>query len=253
MKKISLVILIVILALSTFFFGGLKNGERRFDIFAFFPLETGDKYIYDHSEGGERDTVSVTVKNVQSRRGEKTFNFFWQGKYNDRIQSLKLSKEGLIILANRHLVGQVPLKVIRTFLPPVVMIPSCTKRFMKFRTVQPIYDLDGKLIERENISGEICFVGVEHVNLPAGDFRCLHFFSRHNYKDRKRNSIHMHTYNFWVAPGIGIVKAIHSFVPFVYINYIGPGQKTIMNRYSGFFFEVMELKKAYIGGKVIGP
>ena len=96
----------------------LVTGDT-YPISKYFPLNTNDKYIYDHYEGGERGDVSITVKNVKQLGKEKYFNFFWQGKYNDRIQSVKLSPRGIIFCNNRHLVGQIPLKVIRKLTPPL--------------------------------------------------------------------------------------------------------------------------------------
>jgi len=131
------------------------------------------------------------------------------------------------------------------------MIPSRLNRCRDIYTAQLIYDLDARLIGREDINANICFVGIENVSVGAGNFSCLHFRAIHNYKDSFQNSIQMHTYNFWVAHGVGIVKFIHTFVPFIYIEYIPPGQKNIMNRYSGSFVERFELKEALIKDKII--
>ncbi len=225
--------------------------DEVYPISGFFPLNTNDCYIYDHYEGVEKGVASITVKNVRKEGKEKFFNFFWQGNYNDRIQYLKLSAAGLILLSNRHLVGRAPLRVIRKFSPPLLMIPSRLNKCKSVYTAQLIYDWDAKLIGREDINANIRFVGTENVSVGAGSFRCLHFRSIHNYTDSSKNSIQMHTYDFWLAYGVGVVKFIHTFVPFIYIEHIPLEQKNIMNRYSDSFAEVFELKEASIKGKVI--
>ena len=228
-----------------------STNDRTYPISRYFPLNTNDKYTYDHYEGNEKDIVSITVKNVKKAGREKFFEFFWQGRYNDRIQSLKLSPQGIIFYSNRHLVGQVPLKVIRKFSPPLVMIPSRLSRFMITSTVQSIRGLGGKLIGKENIRSNISFLGYEDIKVKAGNFRCIHFSVTHTYKDGFQNSLQMHTYNFWIAPGVGLVKFIHAFIPFIYVKYIPPDQKDIMNRYSGPFVEIFDLREALIKGKTI--
>jgi len=226
--------------------------DEIYPISGFFPLNTNDRYIYDHYEGAEKGMVSITVKNVKNAGKEKFFNFFWQGRYNDRIQSLKLSPQGIILYSNRHLVGQIPLKVIRKLSPPLLMIPSRLSRFVTSSSVQSICDLDRRSIGEEKINADIHFLGFEDINVKAGNFRCIHFSITHTYKDGSQNSIQMHTYNFWIAPGVGIVKFIHAFTPFIYVKYIPPGEKDIMNRYSGPFVEIFDLREALIKGKTVG-
>jgi len=103
---------------------------------------------------------------------------------------------------------------------------------------------------REEIEVLVSFVGKEDVNVEAGKFKCLHFFSRHNYKDALDNSIYMHTYDFWIAKGIGIIKMIHTFVPFQHIEYFKPEERPF-SRYSTIFSGVFELKDAFINGRPI--
>jgi len=64
--------------------------------------------------------------------------------------------------------------------------------------------------------------------------------------------VDMHIYNFWIAPNVGIVKFIHTFIQFKYIQYLAPEAVNLMNRYNGTFVEIFDLKKAIIDGKVIG-
>ena len=132
------------------------------------------------------------------------------------------------------------------------MIPAQLKRSITTSAVQSIHSLDGKLIGEEYITANIHFIGVEDVSVEAGRFACLHFSITHNYKDSSQRSIQKHTYEFWIAQGIGIVKFIHTFVPFIYIRHIGPEEKNIMNRYGDSFEEIFELKEARIKGKIIG-
>lgn len=218
----------------------------------YFPLNENDIYTYQHHEGIEKGIVTIAVKNVRQIDSGKQFNFLWQGKYNERIQTFQSTPRGIVFYENRHLAGEPPLKVIRTFKPPLLMIPSQLKKNIFVSTIQTVYDYGGNLIDKENIEAEISFAGEEDVTVGAGEFRCLHFFIRHNYRDASGNSKHMHTYNFWIAPGVGIVKFIHAFIPFLYVKYINPADKTIMNRYSSSFVERFELVKAVIGGKTIG-
>jgi hypothetical protein len=243
----------VLVIVVTFLFSAIifSTGDKSYPISRYFPLNTNDKYIYDHYEGDERDIVSITVKNVKKAGREKSFQFFWQGRYNDRIQSLKLSPQGITFYSNRHLVGQPPLKVIRKLSPPLLMIPARLSRLMTTSAVQSIQGLNGKLIGKENIRANISFIGYEDIKVKAGNFRCIHFSVTHTYKDSSKNSIQMHTYNFWIAPGVGIVKFIHAFIPFIYVKYIPPGEKNIMNRYSGPFEAIFDLREALIKGKTI--
>lgn len=252
MKKVSswiLIVVIFIFSISLLYFLKSKN---TYPISKYFPLNENDKYIYMHHEGIEDGIVTITVKNVNKVDKGKQFDFLWQGKYNDRIQTLILTSEGIIFHKNKHLAGEIPLKVIRTFSPPLLMIPSELKKKISLSTVQSIYDFEGNLLEKEKIEADISFVGSEDVSVEAGKFKCLYFFIRHNYKDALGNSKNMHTYNFWIAPNIGIVKFIHTFIPFVHMEYIRPEEKDIMNRYSSSFVAVYELKKAIIGTKIIG-
>lgn len=247
-KYIFLATLIVSLMGIVYFLRPVKT----YPISTYFPLNEDDKYTYIHYEGIEKGIVTKTVKNVRQRMGKKKFSFYWQGKYNDRVQTFLLTSQGMLLYMNKHLVGKVPLKVIRKYSPPLLMIPSQLKKNIFLSTIQSIYDYEGNIIDREKIEANISFVGAEDIIVEAGKFRCLHFFIRHNYKDHSGNSKHMHTYDFWIAPGAGVVKEVHTFIPFLYIKYISSEQKTINNRYSGSFVEVLELKKAIVGGKEIG-
>ncbi|MCK9603503.1 MAG: hypothetical protein M0R66_04010 [Candidatus Omnitrophica bacterium] len=251
MKKRFSILIFVILAASVGFWY-FSMSQKKYSLSEYFPLNENDKYTYNHHEGGEERIVTITVKDVQKTNEGKQFNFLWEGKYNDRIQALSLSARGIFLRRNEHLVGEFPMRSIRTCVPPMVMIPPKLENI----TLAPInywtYDLKGDLREKEKIEESISFAGFEDVNVEAGKFKCIHFFERHNYKDELNNSKHMHIYDFWIAPNVGIVKFVHAFIPFMYMRYISPDKKTIMNRYSGFFVEIFELKKADIGGKVIG-
>ncbi len=247
MKKIG--VALIIAAILSFYFIG---GNKAYPIFKYFPLNENDTYIYEHREGIETDTVKIIVGDVKQTSAGKQFTFLWKGKYNDRKQLNMLTSKGIIFYKNEHLVGEVPLKVIRILEPPLLMIPSKLKKSIFISTIQNIYDVNGKYIDKEKIDAEINFVGIEDISTGAGNFKCIHFFIKHNYKDSSGKSIHMHTYNFWIAPDIGIVKLIHTFTPFLYSNFFKPEDKTIMNRYSESFAAYFELKKAVINGRVIG-
>lgn len=247
MKKIFSLLIFVILAASISFWY-FSVSQRKYSLSGYFPLNENDKYIYTHREGAEEGVLSITVKNVKKTAKGKQFDFLWEGKYNDRLQTLLLTSRGIELCKNVHLVGQVPMKVIRIATPPLLMIPSNLKRNNVSFSMQPAYTYEGKLLYTEKVEVEISFVGIEEVTVEAGKFKCIHFFARHNYKDEVGNSKHMHTYDFWIAPNVGFVKFVHTFVPFMYIRYIKPNEKTIMNRYHCFFVEViLELKKAIIG------
>ncbi|MBZ9577939.1 hypothetical protein KJA13_02785 [Patescibacteria group bacterium] len=215
----------------------------------FFPLNENDQYIYAHREGSVEGIVTITVKNVKQVAEGRQFNFLWQGEYNDRIQTNILSSKGILFCMNKHLVGEVPLKVIREFSPPLLMIPSELGKNISSSAIQSIYDYEGNLIDKERIEANISFVGFEDIAVEAGKFKCIHFFVRHNYRDAAENSKKMHIYNFWLAPGLGFVKFMHTFIPLQNLRYIRAGEKTIMNRYCGPFTEVFKLKKAVIAGK----
>lgn len=251
-KKIRKICIILVFAISIAIFLHIF-GRLIFDHgYQYFPLNEGDRYIYRHREGPEEGIVTITVKNVKQLNSSKQFDFLFQGKYNDRIQTYRLTRTGLLFYRNKHLVGEVPMKVIREFFPPLLMLPYQLKKNIAFNAIEDVYDYDGKLIDKEKIEGGVSFVGFEEVNVEAGKFRCLHFFVRLNYEDYSGNSKHMHAYNFWVTPGLGYVKVSHAFVPFLYITYIKPEDKNIMNRYSEPFVETFELKAATIGTRIIG-
>jgi hypothetical protein len=247
MKKIGTALIII--AIISFYF---ISRNKTYPIFKYFPLNENDTYTYDHREDVESDTVKIIVEGVKQTSEGKRFTFLWKGKYNDRKQLNILTSRGIIFYQNEHLVGQAPLRVIRMMTPPLLMIPSELRKSIFTSTIQNIYDVNGKYIDKEKIEAEINFVGFEEVKTGAGNFKCIHFFIRHNYKDPSGKSIHMHTYNFWIARDIGIVKLIHTFTPFLYNNFFRPEDKTIMNRYGEPFTAYFELKKAVIGGKVIG-
>jgi len=247
MKKLfnsRITIIIFILLIIGFFYPLFLKLKNSYSINEYFPLNEGDKYIYSHHEGAERDVVTITVKNVRQTDEGKQFSLLFQGKYNDRIQTWILTSEGMKLCRNKHLVGKVPLKTIREFLPPLLMIPSRLKKSIFLSTIQSIFDYKGNLIEKENIEAEISFVGIEDVVVEAGEFKCIHFFIKNIYKNETGKSKLMHIYNFWIAPGVGYVKTIHAFVPFVYAEYVSPQKKDIMNRYNSSFVEVLELKEA---------
>ncbi len=216
----------------------------------YFPLNENDKYVYSHQEGAENDLMTITVQNVRKIDQITRFEFIWSGKYNDRIQELVSAENGIMLCVNKHLIGEVPLKTVRRLLSPLMMLPYRLSRKTVFSTsVMETNDYNGNFVERDNITDEVSFVGKEEVLVEAGKFKCYHFFVRHNYKDDSGNSRQMHTYNFWVAPGVGIVKFIHIFVPFHQVKYVSPEEKNIMNRYSNPFVSLYELKEAFIAGK----
>ena len=254
MKKIpnQKVILIAFLLFLVGFLCLLKIETKTYPISEYFPLNENDKYTYVHHEGIEEGIVTIIVKNVKQLKNTKQFNYLWQGKYNDRLQTFRLTSKGMILCDNKHLAGEIPMKVVRTFSPPLLMIPSRLKRNISLSAIQLIYDYEENLIDKEKIEAEISFIGTEHVTVEAGAFKCLHFFVRHNYRDTSGNTRHMHTYNFWIAHKIGIVKFIHTFIPFLYVEHIKPEQKTIMNRYARPFIATFELKRAVIGEEIIG-
>ncbi|MBN1914209.1 MAG: hypothetical protein JW788_07415, partial [Candidatus Omnitrophica bacterium] len=161
-------------------------------------------------------------------------------------------KEGFIFCLNKHLVGEAPLKVIRKISPPLTIIPARLGKNMQDFCEQDIFDYDGTLLAKETIEANISFIGFENVKTPAGDFCCLHFFVTQNFRDAAGLSFQMHTHNFWIAKGVGVVQHIHTFIPFIYNDFVAPKDKTIMNRYNTSFCEVFKLKKAVIAGKQIG-
>jgi hypothetical protein len=224
-----------------------------YKISEYFPLNENDKYIYNNLEGAEEGIVTITVKNIKESGKEKQFDWLWEGKYNDRLQTHKVTFRGIVFCKNKHLAGEVPMRVVRVLSPPILMFPSRLERNIRLSSVQSIYTYEGKFLDGERIEADISFVGFEDVAVEAGKFKCIHFFVRHNYKDSEGRSKHMHTYNFWIAKGVGIVKYIHTFTPFLYIRKIKPEEKTIMNRYGEGFIAFFELKKAIIGGKSVGP
>lgn len=252
-KHLNWIIIAIIFVLcfgTTIYFLKIRN---VYIISQYFPLNENDKYTYIHHEGIERGITTITVKNIRKTIEGKQFDWLWEGKYNDRIQTHLLTSKGMIFCRNEHLVGGEPLRSVRICNPPLVMIPSQLKKNSSFFTLFLTYSLKGKLLNKENIEANISFIGKEDIKIKAGEFKCLHFFISHDYKDiLSGNSIHRHTYDLWIAPGVGIVKFIHTFVPFIYVRYFRPEEKTIMNRYNSSFVEYFELKNAIIGGKKIG-
>lgn len=230
----------------------LFNGAKGLPPLNYFPLNENDIYIFSLREGSEVNSITITVKNVKQMGKTKEFEFLWSGKYNDRAQLFRSTPDGIVFLENKHLVGEPPLKSIRTHSPPLMMIPYRLKRNVLLSSVLSTRDYKGHLLEQHKIEAEIAFLGLEEVSVEAGRIKCHHFFVHHNYKDMKGKSQFMHTYNFWVAPGIGFVKFIHTFIPFHQTNYINPADKNIMNRYENPFVSLYELKEAIIGGKKIG-
>ncbi len=247
--KIKLIVLISIILLIL----PLIYYNTDYYIFHYFPVQENNEYVYNRKEGSDNDVITIKIKNVESGYRRKHFYFYWEGsKYNARIQEYILDTRGLFFCQNKHLTGEVPLKVIRELSPPLLMLPSRLIRSTTLASMQTISDYDGNLIAKEKIQAEVSFLGSEKVSVEAGNFQCLNFSVRHNYKNKEGNSIHMHTYNYWIADGVGIVKFVHTFIPFHYERYIKPEDKTLMNRYSGFFVEAYELKKANVGGRIIG-
>jgi len=247
-KRNLILILVILLIICLYAFRNTANNAVQ----PYFPLNENDQYTYQHNEGPESDIVTITIKNVKRIGNEAEFEFLFQGQYNDRVQTSRLTPQGLFFCRNKHLVGQVPQKVIREFSPPILLLPYKLDKNIFFNTAENIYDYDGKLIDKEKIEAIVSFVGFEEVKVEAGRFKCRHFFVKLNYEDKFGNSVRMHAYNFWVVPGIGYVKVIHTYTPFVYLTYIKPEDKTLMNRYNSPFTELLELKKAVIGGKAIG-
>lgn len=233
--------------------GYLLIGLYSRPMVSYFPLNGNDKYVYSHQEGPEDMLLTITVKNVKQISNRiKQFEFLWSGKYNDRIQIFRESPDGISLCENKHLVGEPPLKTIRTLSSPLIMLPYAFRNSKFANTTMSTFDNQGNLVEWDKIESEISFVGHEEVTVEAGKFKCSHFFVRHDYKDKNGNSRQMHTYNFWVAPGLGFIKFMHIFVPFRKTNYVEPAQKNIMNRYSNPFVSLYELKEATISGKKIG-
>lgn len=249
MKKVhifsALIIIFTFLVSTLYFFYQAKT----YPIFKYFPLNENDKYIYNYHEGIVESVLNLEVKNVKELDNGKQFNFYWHGKDNNRMQTFFLTSRGLLFYRNEHLEGDPPLRAIRIYSPPVVMMPSNLQRQSFLTTEQLIYDCEvkGKLIGKEKIEALVSFVGKEEVSVRAGKFKCLHFFIRHNYKDALGNSIQMHTYDFWIAEGIGIIKMIHAFIPFRNIEYFKPEERPF-SRYTTIFSEVSELKEAIIKG-----
>ncbi len=252
MKKIlfsvAIIIIYAVIVISWYFL----SKQEKFPISKYFPLNENDTYIYNHRDGTAEELLTITVKNVKSLADGRQFDFLWQSKLCNRSQTLKLSPGGLELCEDRFLAGTVPMKSVRIPSPPLLMIPSILKKGISLSSIQPVYTFEGKLLYTEEVEEGLSFVGTEEITVEAGKFRCLHFFTRHNYKDESGNSKHAHTYDFWIAPGIGLVKFVHSFVPFMYLRYVGPGEKGVMNRYDYFFVEVLELKNAKIGSTTIG-
>lgn len=251
MKK-KLIFLLSFLCIGTIAIFYFTNADR-YPIQEYFPLNENDKYTYIHHEGVEAGEVTITVKDVIRRKSAKQFDFFWGGKYNDRVQThILVEGEGIKFCLNKHLVGKPPLKVVRRISPPLVMIPAKLGKNMRGFCGQDIFDYDGKLLARETIEANSSFMGAEEIKTEAGNFNCLHFFVTLNFRDASGLNFQMHTYNFWIAKGVGIVKEIHTFIPFIYYDFISPEDKTIMNRYNTSFCEILELKNAVIAGKQIG-
>lgn len=248
--RFSLILISIIFVISVCCWVFLRFQE--YPISEYFPLHENDKYIYTHQEGIEQGIVTISVKEIKQIGKTKEFSWLWQGKYNDRLQMLKLTPKGIVLCKNIHLAGEVPMKVTRILSPPILMIPAQLGKNILFNSLQSIYTNEGKFLEAEKIEADISFVGNEEVSVEAGKFRCIHFFVRHNYKDAVGNSKQMHTYNFWITKGVGIVKFIHTFTPFLCVKKIKPEEKTIMNRYDGGFKAFFELKRTIIGGKEIG-
>lgn len=217
-----------------------------YDIDKCFPLNVGDKYTYIHHEDSEKNTVTITVTSVKAAGSGKQFDFLWQGKFNDRIMTNTLTREGIMFNSNRQLTGEVPHKVVRVFSPALLMLPSY-RSGAEAVSVQSIYDYEGNLLGKERVEAVISYIGSEKLHVQAGDFPCEHFFIRNTYKDDAGLSKHMHTYDFWVAEGAGFVKMIHAFVPLANFEYNRPEEKTLMNRYRGTFIEVFELEQASPG------
>ncbi len=248
LKKMLVLISVILLAIFVCYFRPIMINALQ----PYFPLNENDQYIFQHNEGPESDIVTITVKNVRHKISGTEFDFLFKGQYNDRVQASKLTARGLLFCKNKHLVGQVPLKVIREFSPPILLLPYSLAKNISFNSAECIYDYDGKLIGKEKIEAIASFVGFEEVEVGAGKFKCRHFFVKLNYEDKFGNSARMHAYNFWVVPGLGYVKVIHTYTPFTYFTYLKPEDKTIMNRYNSPFTELFELKKAVIAGKDIG-
>jgi len=244
----TLIISAVIILAAVFLF----NSAGSSPVSEYFPIAENNLYVFVHKEGKDVGLVNITVKNVKKNKQGLSFDFYWQGKYNDRIQKLLLSSAGIFLDENKHLVGEVPLKVIRRYSRPILMIPSGMEKSIYYRNAQLIYNYDHTLIAKEDIEGHASFVGVEKISTPAGVFTCRHYFLAHIYKDASGNSMLMHVYNFWLAKGVGHVKMSHIFTHLDYYQSVETGEKTIMNRYSAPFVEMLELKKAVIQGKVIG-
>ncbi len=246
-KRVAAMLFVVIL-FGIYF---LAKWKDSYDIIKYFPLNEGDKYVYLYHEDAESDIVSITVQNVFDGNLGRQFDFLWRGKYHDRLMTNVRTPAGILFFQNQQLTGQVPHKVIRRFSPPLLMLPSQMNPNQFSFSVQSIYDYQGNLLDKEAVEAGITYLGKEMVQSAAGDFLCLHFFVRHTYRDLKGVSKHMHTYDFWIAQGVGFVKMVHTFIPFTHIEYRKPEEKTLMNRYRGSFVEVLELKEAMINNQLI--
>ncbi len=214
----------------------------------YFPINENNQYSYNYRVDDIETTVTMDVDGVRQTAGAKQFSFSWKGKYNDRIQTFALSPKGLFLVKNQHLRGEFPMKSTRILSPPLLMIPARLKRNILISSFQAIYDDRGNFRYDEKIEGDVSFLGPEDIDVPAGRFKCLHFCIRHNYRDGSGNSTQMHTYNIWISRNAGIVKFIHTFAPFVHMEYIKPEEKHLMNRYNTSIYEVYELREAMVNG-----
>ncbi len=209
----------------------------------YFPLNNDDVYVYSQHEGPESGEVIVRVENVRKTVQGKEFDFVWSGQYNDRVMSLLLNSRGISFREN-----SIPSKVKRTFSPGFpVMIPGTLQKNAHYGDViERVEDANGNLLKVEKRETGISFVGVEKIKVPAGTFQCLHFFTAVTNKDAEGNSDYRHTYDFWVAKHIGVVKQVHCFTRFKDFRYIKPEEKVLKNRYQDSFVEILELKHASI-------
>lgn len=81
----------IIIAYSIDFFY-VRSGDA-FVLSRYSPLNEVDRYVYFHYEDSDEDLVTITVKNVRNIGQIKQFDFLWQGKYNDRMQTSKFTSE----------------------------------------------------------------------------------------------------------------------------------------------------------------
>lgn len=180
---------------------------QQYKLSKYYPLKQGITWIYLQTYGdGAKNYETFCVGGTETFNGtvaQKRWEFDSGevGYFDHDYNAQAWTKEGLKVFKGAQSDGYYSL-----YSPPSIVFPAKMSLGETFRhsSIHTRYDPEGNVVNTEDFTIEVTFIGVEDVTVRAGRFtKCLKFSVREFDEGEWTEN------TFWLATGVGKVKSVN--------------------------------------------